>query len=376
MTTGLQRVRIVGTGSFLPNEPVSNDRIDDVLGHLSDAPERVRRFVDTVGKRMLDGSGVKTRHFAIDPETHALTHTIASQGAEAARPAIEMAGIKPTDIDLLLISSSMADRGTPPTSALLQEQLGIEACAEMEVHSNCSGIGKCVQIAYDALRVGRYKRALVVYSQLSSAYLRSSYFNQPKMTKTQAMLRYILADGAGALVLEAVDDPSDKPLAGELLGTYVESIGGKRQPAMTCGGGADDIIDGQNPSDLIYGEGKHHLDQDFSAVNRLAGPLLFEGMMRMFASLDITPADVDHFVWSIPTMQLYDDHVPRYIKELGIRDDQLKFRAAHCGYCGGASLLIHFDDIVHNGELKRGQTAVIYSVESSKWMSAGFYVRW
>ncbi|MFQ5807840.1 MAG: hypothetical protein ACE5I3_15450, partial [Phycisphaerae bacterium] len=153
MSQTLQRVCVVGTGSFLPNDPVPNDRIDDVLGHLTEAPRKVQAFVRTVGRRMLETGGVKARHFAIDPETHALTHTIASLSEEAARCALAMAGKKPTDVDLLLLSSSSYDTTTPPTSTLLQERLGIESCAEMEIHSNCSGVGKCVQVAYDALRL-------------------------------------------------------------------------------------------------------------------------------------------------------------------------------------------------------------------------------
>ncbi len=376
MSTTLKRVRIAGTGSFLPGDPVTNDRIDDVLGHLTDAPPRVQQFARTVCRRMLDQSGVESRHFAIHPETRALTHSIAGLAEPAARKALEMAGRQPEDIDFVLISSSTYDRGTPPTSVLLQERLGIDACAEMEVHSNCSGIGKCMQVAYDALRVGRYKTALVVYSQLSSAYLRASYYNQAKMNKTQAALRYILADGAGAVLLEAVDDDAEN-VQGELLGTYMESIGGKLPPAMMCGGGVEDIMDSRNPIESVYQEGKHHLDQDFSAVNSFAGPRLFEGMLRMFKTLEVKPGrDVDHFVWSIPTMQLFHDNVPGYVEEMGIKAEQLQFRAARSGYCGGASLLIHFDDLVRAGELQRGQTAVVYSVESSKWMSAGFYLRW
>ena len=377
MSQRLQRVCVVGTGSFLPNDPVPNERIDDVLGRLTGAPKKVQDFVRTVGWRMLENGGVRLRHFAIDPETHALTHTIASLSEEAARYALEMAGKKPTDIDLLLLSSSSYDTTTPPTSTLLQERLGIERCAEMEIHSNCSGVGKCMEIAYDALRLGRYRTALVVYSQLSSVYLRSCYFNQTKINKTQATLRYILADGSGAVLLEAQKDPgADEPLPGEVLGTYVESIGGRLKPAMTAGAGVMDIVSGNNPADEIYGKGMHHLDQDFFAVNRDAGPFLLQGVERMLESLGLDPTTLDHFVWSIPTMQLFDGHIPQIRERLGARAEQMKFRAAECGYCGGASILIHLDDMVRSGELQRGQTVVLHSVESSKRMSAGFVMRW
>jgi len=376
MSETLQRVSVIGTGSFLPNEPIPNDRIDDVLGHLTDAPEKVRNFVRTVGRRMLENGGVKSRHFAIDPETHALTHTIASLSEESGRRALEMAGRKPADVDLLLLSSSAYDRTTPPTSTLLQERLGIESCAEMEVHSNCSGVGKCMQIAYDAMRLGRYKTALVVYSQLSSVYLRACYFNQPQMNKTQATLRYILADGSGAVLLEAQDEAGEQPLPGEVLGTYVESVGGKLKPAMTAGGGVQDIMSGANPAKEVWERGSHHLDQDFFAVNRDAAPLLLEGVVRMLDSLKMDPSEINHFVWSIPTMQLYDGNISRLSERLKATPEQMKFRAAECGYTGGAAILIHLDEMVRSGELNRGQNVVLHSVESSKWMSAGCVLHW
>jgi len=375
MSETLQRVCVAGTGSFLPNEPVPNDRIDDVLGHLTEAPENVQAFVRTVGRRMLETGGIKARHFAVDPETHALTHTVASLGEQAARGALEMSGRKPSDVDLLLLSCSNYDRTTPPTSTLLQERLGIETCAEMEIHSNCSGVGKCVQVAYDALRLGRYKTALVVYSQLSSVYLRACYFNQPRMNKTQAALRYILADGSGAVLLE-VQEPGGTDPPGEVLGTYVESVGGNLKPAMTAGAGVESVVSGSNPAEEIYGKGMHHLDQDFFAVNRDAGPFLLDGVVRLLDALKLDPANVDHFIWSIPSLQLYEGNLPRFIERLRAGPEQMKFRSAECGYCGGAALLIHLDEMVRSGELQRGQAVLLHSVESSKWMSAGFVMHW
>jgi len=374
MNNGLQRVFVTGTGYFLPNDPVPNDQIDDVLGHLNDAPPRVQQFVQTVGRRMLDHAGIETRHFAVDRETHQLTHTIASLGAAACSRALEAAGRSAADVDLLLISSPSYDTTTPPTSTLLQEQLGIDSCAEMEIHSNCSGVGKCMQIAHDALQLGRYRTALVVYPQLSSVYLRGCYFNQEKMSKTQAALRYILADGAGAVFLETNPDAGQQKH--EVVGTFVESVGGNRAPGMTAGGGVADAGKSGRPAHDIYENGTHHLDQDFSAVNRDAGPFLLNGVVRMLDALDIDSATVDHYIWSIPTMQLYDENRERFCSTLHVDTDRMPFRAKEVGYCGGASILIHFDEMVRSGEIKPGQKVVLHSVESSKWMSAGFVVQW
>ena len=372
MPDSLHAVRIIGTGSFLPNDPVTVERIDAVLGPLDQAPARVRSFIDSVGKRMVEGGGVVTRHFAVNPETHALTHTVASLAEPAARSAIDMAGISAGDIDLLILSSPNYDHITPPTTTILQQRLGIDRCAEMEVHSNCAGVGKSVQIASDALRLGRYRTALVVYSQLSSVYLRACFFNQSQVSKTQATLRYILADGAGALVLRG--EPG-QPKSQRVLGSYVESIGTQRPPGMTAGGGVADVVEGRSPAAVID-QGQHHLDQDFAAVNRDAGPLLLDGICRMLDTSGVPAATIRHFVVSIPTLQLYNDGLQRFCDRLAIVPDQLKFRGARTGYCGGASILVHFDEMVRSGELRPGERAVLHSVESSKWMSAGFIVEW
>lgn len=377
MTASLKAVRVAGTGSFLPNAPIPNDRIDDVLGRLDHAPPRVQTFVETVGRRMLDHAGIQTRHFAVDPETHALTHNLSSLGEAAARRAMSAAELEAAEIDLLVFSSPSYDQTTPPTTTTLQQLLGIERCAEFEVHSNCAGVGKAVQVAADGLMLGRYRNALVIYSQLSSVYLRACYFNQAQITKTQAALRYILADGAGALVLRAVDPPSNgQRMARRLLGTHVESVGGSRSAGMTAGGGVADVMAGVDPILGVYERGAHHLDQDFAAVNRDAGPLLLEGCVRMLESLKIDPATCNHYVGSTPTMQLYGDNLARFMDRLGAAPEQLRFRAAHTGYCGGASVLIHFDEMVRSGELQAGQRIVLHSVESSKWMSAGLVVDW
>jgi 3-oxoacyl-[acyl-carrier-protein] synthase-3 len=367
-------VRIAGTGSFLPGPPVPNDRLEAILGTLENAPPKVRSFVENVGPRQLERGGVRTRHFAVDPETGDMTHNFSMMAERAARNALEMANLAPQQIDLVIISCPSYDQSTPPTSTLLQERLGIETCAEMEIHSNCTGVGKGVQVAYDALRSGRYRTALVAYSQLSSIYLRSCYFNQAKMDKVHAALRWILADGAGAVVLQA--NQNGRQSGHEIIGTFVESVGGGRPIGMRAGGAAADLMKASHQIPQLYQDGTHHLWQDFTAVNDNAAPLLLQGLCNFTKQLQIEPGTVDHYVVSIPTLQLYEDHIPAFLDRLNITRDKIKFRSDRIGYCGGAATLLHLDEMVRTGELKSGQLAIVHAVESSKWMTAGFAVRW
>ncbi|MHC5009433.1 MAG: beta-ketoacyl synthase N-terminal-like domain-containing protein [Planctomycetota bacterium] len=371
-----QRVRICGTGSFLPNEPVSNDRIDEVLGPIDEAPLAVRKFMRTVARRLLKQGGVTSRHFAVDPETRQLTHCVAALGEEAARGALEAGDRSPRDVQLLLLTSPNYDRMTPPTSTLLQERLGIESCAEMEIHSNCSGIGKCMQIAYDALRVGRYDTALVVGVQHSSAMLRGRYFNQAKLSREQAAMRYVLSDGAGAVLLEREAAGDGAPNGHELLGTFVESVGGDRNPGMTAGAGVADAVQFDRPAVDVYESGSHHLAQDFVAILRDAGDVFLQSLVRMGEALGIRPEDVDHCVWSIPSKHLYDENRDRFLEVFGGLEDRVRFRGADVGYCGGASLMVHLDRMARSGELQEGQLVILHALESSKWMTGGFAVRW
>lgn len=366
-------VHIAGTGSCLPGSPVTNDRLEDVLGRLTGASPKVRSFVENMGPRMLERSGIKARHFAIDPETGNLTHTFASMSEVAARNALAMAECDPSEIDLLIIACPSYDQSTPPTSALLQERLGIHVCAEMEIHSNCSGTGKAVQVAFDAISRGRYRTALVCYSQLSSVYLRSCYFNQPQVNKVNAALRWILADGAGALVLTAGDEVNSPR---RMIDTFVESVGGDRPPGMTAGGAAADLIETTCQIPELYAAGKHHLWQDFNAVNDSAAPLLLDGLARFTARMGIPSNKVDHYVVSIPTQKLYDDHIPAFLDRLGITREQIQFRCSRVGYVGGAATLVHLDQMARTGEIQPGQLVVVHAVESSKWMTAGFAVQW
>lgn len=366
-------VHIIGTGSCLPGRPVPNDKLEEILGSLQNAPPKVRSFVEVMGPRMLERSGIETRHFAIDPETGDMTHSFSTLAEQACRNALEMAGVTPQEVDLLIIACPSYDQSTPPTSALLQERLGIETCAEMEIHSNCSGVGKGVQVAFDALRGGRYRTALVCYSQLSSVYLRSCYFNQSKMDKVNAALRWILADGAGAVLLRAAENGA---VGHRILDTFVESVGGGKHAGMTAGGAAADLMQSACQIPELYESGRHHLWQDFNAVNDYAAPLLLEGLYHFTRRAKIDSSHVKHYVVSIPSLKLYEDHIPAFMDKLRITREQIQFRCGRVGYVGGAATLVHLDQMVRSGELKEGELIIVHAVESSKWMTAGFAVQW
>lgn len=370
------KVAITGAGTCLPGEPVSSDRIDAVLGPIPGlSPSlqgRARRLQEAILKR----TGVRQRHYALDPKTRAQTETNVSIAEKAVRPALEMAGIPATDIDLLVIAAPMADYACPPTSALLQDRLGIEKCVEIEVHSNCTGTPKALQIAFDMLRIGRYRRAVVAYTQLSSVFLRSEFYTPGRVGLENLALRWIMSDGAGALVLERDGDGI------ELLDVHVESIGGLEPAGMvgfSHGGFAHDTpLDGAPFLQSLSMSGAQHVAQDISRVSRLAPGHLVEGLANMLDAGGRKGDGVAEFLLGIPGRHFVSEKIRDYFIKTVDTDPEgrLDFTwVDDFGYCGGATMLVQFDRLMRSGRLKSGDVIAAYLEESSKWMSGGFLAR-
>jgi len=373
------QIGILGTGSYLPGEAVGIDRVEDVLGRLDGLNGRLAGRIDALRDRLLARSGVVKRHFAIDPDTRHQTETHASMAEKAAREALGAAKMEPDGVDLLIFSSPAADCLTPPTSALVQERLGIRQCTEIEIHSNCSGVPKGIQIALDMLRQGRYRRALVVYAQLSSIFLRKEFFNQAKLTLENLTLRWMLSDGAGAIVLGRQDNGAERP---QLLDAYVESVGLGQAPGMTMELGSQcgpELAHLATPFLLsLFEDGRHHLWQDVGKVARVGTEMILSGLRHMLDACRVSADEVQTFILPFPGQHfITDDHKEMFRRIVGgDSDGRAPFMVSQFGYCGGAASLVQLDRMAREGLLAPGSLIAAYVEESSKWMSGGFLVRW
>ncbi len=370
-----QPISVLGTGSYLPGAPVTPERVEEVLGRIPDLPPRLARRAESIGPEVLARAGVQRRYFAIDPDSRAQTETNASMAERAVRAALAGSGESPGTIDLLICAGPMADYACPPTSALLQERLGIPRCTEIEIHSNCTGAPKGLQVALDMLRAGRHRRAAVVYVQLSSAFLRGEYFNPAAVRLEHLALRWMLSDGAGAMVLDG--DASDGL---HLLDAYVESRGGNRAPGMIGGASgafAHEVpLNGEPAHIALHASGRHHVWQDIAEVNRHAPRQLIEGLGEMLDAAGLSGADVKHFLLGIPGRHFMTEAIGAFfVERLGTDPTEVLFDVADFGYCGGATIFIQFDRLVRSGRLRPGDLVAAYLEESSKWMSGGFLAR-
>lgn len=372
----LHKVAIIGSGSHLPGEPVASADIDRVLGPVPGMSPTLEGRARRLAEAILRRTGVHQRHYALDPVSRRQTETNVSMAAIAAGRALEMAGIPADGVDLLITAGPMADYFCPPTSALLQDRLGIARCTEIEIHSNCTGTPKALQVAFDMLRCGRYRRALVTYSQLSSVFLRAEYFTPGKVGLENLALRWIMSDGSGALLLE-------RDAAGiELIDVHVESIGGDEPPGMagfSHGGFAHDHpLDGAGLLPAIAAAGAQQVSQDIARVSKLAPVHLVDGLAAMLAAAGVEGDRVGEFLLGIPGRHFVADAIRDHFHAAIATDPEgrLDFTwVDDFGYCGGATMLVQFDRLVRSGRLAPGMIVAAYLEESSKWMSGGFIAR-
>ena len=172
--------RITGTGSYLPPRRVTNDDL---------AKELATRGIETSDQWIVERTGIHARHFAA-PEVAS-----SDLALEASRHALEAAGRKASDIDLIIVATSTPDMVFPSSAAILQNKLGIAGCPAFDVQAVCSGFVYALTVADAMIRTGTARCALVIGAEVFSRILD---FND----RTTCVL---FGDGAGAVVLEASD---------------------------------------------------------------------------------------------------------------------------------------------------------------------------
>lgn len=363
----LKEVELVSTGIFLPGKPIPFDNIEGVLGVFEQTSAKIKKMIPKLKGIMKKIIKTKYSYFAIDPETKKPTENNASMATKAITVALQKGLMKPEDIECIVLGAPVPDYLIPTTTTFIQEKLGIKKCVEIEVHSNCTAMSKSLEIAYDALRVGRYKNVVVVYSQNPSAYLNAAYYKQEKIKPENLLLRWFLSDGASAFVLRG----HDKMTHGiKILGVYNDSIGTTMAPGMWLYLGADNL---NLPK--VFDKGDHHFGQDYGTVNEKAPWVGVEGFAGLLKECGITVNEIDYLAITLPSTKLEAEAKALFKKELSMSPEKWFSNVETKGYCGGGSVMSCVDEIIEKGLFKKGNIVVGFAVESSKWMNGGFALK-
>lgn len=364
-------VKITGSGSFLPGAPVPFDDIDRYLGKITDAPAKVMKWMTRIKPVMKEMLDIEQYFYAIDPVTREFTEDNVTMAVKAASQALERAGLAPTDIECIVYGSAHMDQ-MPTASVRIQEALGIEECAELAIHANCTSAYKALLVASDFIRHGRYRNALVLSAGISSSELCAEYYNQPLIKKEDVFLRWFLCDGAGALVLEA-DEIQKNGLYVE--STYMESVGGKKPSPMFNRRPAYWM----NPREE-FNKGYHHLAQMFQEQLRTHfhdpdGTVFYKGLRKMINKYDIDLSRLRFFQVNLPSRHIAD-LVLEECATLGIPESALYTRMSKMGYSGPPMAFICLDSILREEKLIDEDLIMSFVTEVSKFMQAGYALRY
>ena len=308
--------RVLGTGSYLPPERVTNQALADRLA---------QRGIETSDEWIVARTGIHARHFAAPDVTTSDLALFASQRA------IEAAGIDPQTIDLIVVATSTPDFVFPSTACLLQNKLQIKNNgAAFDIQAVCSGFAYAVATVDALIRSGQHRTALVVGAETFSRILD---FND----RTTCVL---FGDGAGALILQASDEPGVLASALHADGSHADIL---CTPGHVSGG-------------VVAGSAFLHMDGQ--AVFKLAVNVLEKVAIEALHKADLSPDQVD---WLIPH-QANIRIMTSTCRKLGLPQERMVVTVGEHGNTSAASIPLALDLAVRDGRIKRGQNVLIEGV--------------
>jgi len=302
--------RIVGTGSYLPPRVVTN----------ADFAARL----DTSDAWIRERTGIVQRHIADEAQTSS------DLALEASRAALQAAGVKPAEIDLIVVATSTPDYVFPSTACLLQAKLGIRNCPAFDLQAVCSGFVYALATADSFLRAGTHRRALVVGAEVFSRIL----------DWNDRGTCVLFGDGAGAVVLA----PGERPgLHASVLRADGSHAGILSVPGNVCGGR---IV------------GSPYLQMQGSQVFKFAVKVLDEVARETVAAAGMRLEDID---WLIPH-QANVRILEATARKLGLPLDRLVVTVDHHGNTSAASVPLALDEFVRAGKIRAGHRVMLQGV--------------
>ena len=318
---------VLGCGSYLPARILSNDEL--------------ARSVQTTDEWIVQRTGIRERHIAAAGE---MTSDLA---LHAARAALAHANIEADTIDLIVLATSTPDQTFPATAVTVQNGLGITKGVAFDLQAVCSGFVFALSVADSMLHCGSHKRALVIGAETFSRILDWS-------DRTTCVL---FGDGAGAVVLEAQEQPGQTSDRG-VLTTHLRSDGRHRSKLY---------VDGGPSSTQTVG----HLRMEGREVFKHAVAMITDVIYDAFKATGISAEDIDWFVPHQANKRIIDGSAHK----LGISPEKVVITVDRHGNTSAASIPLALADAVADRRIKRGNLILLEAMGGGfTWGSA--LLRW
>ena len=303
--------RIAGTGGYLPERVLTNADL--------------ARMVDTTDEWIVDRTGVRKRHIAAEGET---TCDLAEH---ASRRALEAAGVGPRDIDLVVVGTATPDMIFPSTACLLQERLDIHDGPAFDIQAVCTGFLYALDIADKFIRTGSADRALVVGAETFSRIV----------DWTDRSTCVLFGDGAGAVVIEAAEDPG-------IVSTHLHADG-RYQSLLNVPSGVSRRCDGPGSGNSGY------IQMAGSEVFRAAVKALDRIVDETLAANRLAKTDID---WLVPH-QANTRIIAATAKKLDLPMSRVVLTVEDHANTSAASVPLALDCAVRDGRIRRGELLLL-----------------
>jgi 3-oxoacyl-[acyl-carrier-protein] synthase-3 len=305
-----QYARIIGTGGYLPEKVLTNADLE--------------KIVDTSDEWIVERTGIKQRHIAGENES------TCDMAEYAARQALEMAQCQPQDIDLIILATTTPDRIYPSTACLLQQRLGCVGVPAFDVQAVCSGFIYALTTADKFIKTGAAKRALVIGAETYSRIL----------DWTDRGTCVLFGDGAGAVVLEASDEPG-------IFATQLHADG-RYSDILTVGG--------QVNQGKIIGSGFTVMNG--TEVFKFAVTHLAKVVKQVLAENDMQASDIDWFIPHQANMRI----ITATAKKLHFPMEKVVTTVSEHGNTSAASVPLALNIAVRDGRIQQGQTLLLEAI--------------
>jgi 3-oxoacyl-[acyl-carrier-protein] synthase-3 len=370
-------VFLTRTGAFLPFAPVSNEEIEAVLGQVGGKPSRARRLV-------LRSNGIQSRHYAIDRTTGEPAMNNAQMTAAAIRAMGEIG-----HVDCLATGTSLPDQLMPNHAVMVHGELGWPRLEAVSCAGICLSGTAALKHAWLAVRAGEARRAVATGSELASPILLARNFDAEVEHKLQALeerpeiafekdfLRWMLSDGAGAVLLETTPQG---PLSLRIDWIELSSAAHELPACMYAGAdkNEDDSLRGWLRFSTADWQAKSvfAVKQDVRLLNEnIVRAALREPLAEVIQKRKLRVDEID---WFLPHLssQFFTEPVVQALAEVGLPIPRERWfsNLAQKGNTGSASPFIILDELFRSGRIKVGQKLLMFIPESGRFSSGFVYM--
>ncbi len=297
--------RIIGTGSCLPATIVTNDDLAKIM--------------DTSDEWISTRTGIRERHLVKE-------ETTTSMSAEAARRAMENAGVTAEEIDLLIVGTLSADCVTPACACEVQAQIGAVNAVAFDINAACAGFMFALNIANAYLQTGNYKTGLILGAETLSKI----------MDWNDRSTCVLFGDGAGAAVVRAEEQ------AGLLA--FDQGSDGVKGKVLACRNRSNNNPLMETSKELEY------VHMDGQEVYKFAVTAVPHSLQKTIQAAGLTVEDIDYFALHQANIRILQS----VAKRLKVSEDKFPISLDHCGNISAASVPILLDEMNRKGMLKAG----------------------